>query len=1673
MQKTMLKKRISLLLTLIMLITMIPAMAFAEEPVVTDATDLDVFMNIDPTLGIDNSEFTKLVEGKLDKLNELYEVENDTKSYRFKTSAASIDPTDITKWEVYSHYDKAWYLDAYDWYTLDKNNLSDAAYNSGDIPSNWYYYGIQDVHTGDITPNNEKTTIPNMLDDVAGKEPSHGTSWGNAAGLDSHIYAYREDTKPAMQFYGYGSQASGDFLYYPASASSKKSVKFNIDASNVHTHSLSSAGFLINAGTIEPTDPDDSKTITGYLITFSYSYDSNAPTSTTKSDATDPATGLSAIYLYKLTNANVDNLHKSGISGASGSYSIVASITNTAQLSNLFHTKSHIELEITSDSLSATLQEINPNGSYGTATDFFDHQDLDETGYGGFGPYVNYSGHSCNRTSSFRFSNLEMSFAENLSGSSALEAYQYADYLHDSGQKFFVNLTSDRTEKDYSVYGVENDTDKAYLNMITADETVLITDEHTDTYLADTLKGNAKDVNDIDDDVVIPRLVSEGANAEEILAAKVAWLIYSSIYDPDLSTVDPPETVATASLLLLDGPGTSGSSWGSAKQVNQIKKELISEDGLKVYLNPDNSQNTKDLIAAYTLTKPNSPTETLATYTDTANNNKLYFIVPKTYVAGDYRVTLNYATGGPITSVIPAVANYSILTDSISPTASVSISGTAANLTFENTTAIDDETAYTSQLDSYTLYIDTSGAKPTVDESDYIPVSGTSASVNVATVAQDQGLTLEADTTYYLHVLLKDEAGNVGHAAQSFTFDAPTVAFTSPAANTYTAESPYEGTSVTFSLTASTHSVDSYKIGKGTASPTYNMPVSAAGKSSVDYVLPVGIYRLWISATDTEGNESAPISIYVDNRKAQQLNGTDNYTFEAGVDDGAVLDYTSSSSPALEDGEALGEITYDITSNPSNAILVTDGAIKVNKYVGTATITVTAAETSTHHQATHEITVRVVRPFTVSLTSYYTDTDTGITLIPGYADEGNFGVSSTRELKYRKSGTDDWTTVPTSDWNWNTEYTIDFSGLDAEADYEVMLSGQNARTTATTSTATLLFKTPNASATGTGTITLKDTESGDSYNVSIQSGETVLDSGIVTGNGSDVPYTFNHLPDGHYNIVVVHDGPGNDDETVSKKIEIKDGVQKPANIVFEFIGSSSARFRMGDKSPAIAVDKLDDLLDPAGNTDDAAGMTVADKAVVDAGGKILIELVSKGLDESDVPEDEQTKLDGIKGGQTLAMLVDLSLFKTVWELNDAEGTQHQMTSALERLTVAIPLSNIKGSNVKVYRVHEGAAQLIPEAKLDTDGITYVWANDYKLDDSTTLTKGNAVGDAEYAVLSDGYAVLYVNKFSTYAIGYTPSRSSGSSRNQTTQTVTVSDSDHGKVSSDSTGKKEGGTVTVTATPDEGYVLSKLSIRDADGNTITYTEKSDGKYQFTMPSSAVTIKAEFEKEQVKPAKPADPKETGVAKWLITEDHIRYMVGDDNGYFNPANNMTRAEAAQMFYNLLLDKDIDVTASFSDVPEGAWYKKAVETLATLGVVTGYDGEYKANKYITRAEFTAIAMRFAVIAGGEAKFSDVADTDWAYQYIMSAAGYGWITGYADGTYKPQALITRAEVVNIVNNMLGRSADKDFIDKNRDKLRIFPDVAKNSYWAYYSIVEATNGHEYEELNGEEVWTEIK
>lgn len=219
---------------------------------------------------------------------------------------------------------------------------------------------------------------------------------------------------------------------------------------------------------------------------------------------------------------------------------------------------------------------------------------------------------------------------------------------------------------------------------------------------------------------------------------------------------------------------------------------------------------------------------------------------------------------------------------------------------------------------------------------------------------------------------------------------------------------------------------------------------------------------------------------------------------------------------------------------------------------------------------------------------------------------------------------------------------------------------------------------------------------------------------------------------------------------------------------------------------------------------------------------------------------------------------------------------------------------------------------------------------------------------------------------------------------------------------------------------------------------------------------------------------PDDTGVSSWLETDEHNAFLSGYPDGSFQADKNMTRAEVAQMFYSLLLDKDVKITKSFSDVPADAWYAKAVNTLSSLGMLGGYpDGTFRPDAPITRAEFAAIALAFAYDpASASCSYTDVSTSAWYYTYVAQATTYGWIGGYPDGSFRPNNSITRAEVAVIVNNMLGRDADESYIDRNADELVSFVDLSK-THWAYYTIMEATNSHDYTSASSGETWTRVK
>ena len=204
----------------------------------------------------------------------------------------------------------------------------------------------------------------------------------------------------------------------------------------------------------------------------------------------------------------------------------------------------------------------------------------------------------------------------------------------------------------------------------------------------------------------------------------------------------------------------------------------------------------------------------------------------------------------------------------------------------------------------------------------------------------------------------------------------------------------------------------------------------------------------------------------------------------------------------------------------------------------------------------------------------------------------------------------------------------------------------------------------------------------------------------------------------------------------------------------------------------------------------------------------------------------------------------------------------------------------------------------------------------------------------------------------------------------------------------------------------------------------------------------------------------KDTGM---LNKTDHFAYVIGYPDGTVHPNGQITRAEVATIFFRLLRDEVRDgaftTSNSYSDVAYGKWYNNPISTMSALGIITGYpDGTFKPNKPITRAEFAAIAARFDETQSGKsATFSDVIG-HWAAKEIGIAYANEWIKGYPDGTFKPDQNITRAEAMTLINRVLERKPESpaDLLT-NMNK---WTDNLDTSKWYYLDVQEATNSHGY-------------
>ena len=259
---------------------------------------------------------------------------------------------------------------------------------------------------------------------------------------------------------------------------------------------------------------------------------------------------------------------------------------------------------------------------------------------------------------------------------------------------------------------------------------------------------------------------------------------------------------------------------------------------------------------------------------------------------------------------------------------------------------------------------------------------------------------------------------------------------------------------------------------------------------------------------------------------------------------------------------------------------------------------------------------------------------------------------------------------------------------------------------------------------------------------------------------------------------------------------------------------------------------------------------------------------------------------------------------------------------------------------------------------------------------------------------------------------------------------------------------------------GYTVAKA------GDTGTLSGGQTATAHFTNTKSG---SEENPKPNPEPApEPGDGGNDGGTPALNRRDHYAYIIGYPDGDVHPQGNITRAEVATIFFRLLRDpvrtQYWSQTNDYPDVAFNKWYNNAISTLSNMGIICGYpDGTFRPDAPITRAELTKIAAGFfsdpRVAATYDGRFSDVHGAEWYISYLMTALEEGLIEGYPDGSFRPNRPITRAETCTIVNRTLGRKPEKDHLLPESDMIN-WPDNINRNIWYYAQMQEATNSHDY-------------
>lgn len=511
--------------------------------------------------------------------------------------------------------------------------------------------------------------------------------------------------------------------------------------------------------------------------------------------------------------------------------------------------------------------------------------------------------------------------------------------------------------------------------------------------------------------------------------------------------------------------------------------------------------------------------------------------------------------------------------------------------------------------------------------------------------------------------------------------------------------------------------------------------------------------------------------------------------------------------------------------------------------------------------------------------------------------------------------------------------------------------------------------------------------------ITLKRGNTIVRSTTTDDQGK---YQFFRVSPGLYNIVAertVNQNGTDVQQTVTVLVEIVDQDEQAPEIKMPPTNVNSV-LELPSNAPEIMV---------GGLTEEAVAAATEDGSVTTDIVTVSMKITPQELVTGTPVEDEKVQLQQEQNAiqeQAPGKTLDFIEFEVIKTVGDEEPEPMEQTNNVLEIVVAFDFRNKE--NVGVYRYHGTEAEAL-----------------------TPTVGRSSQGDGTYSLdRANGLIHIFAKKFSTYAIGYTVSTPSGGGGGGgvSTYSITIEDSDHGKVTSNRRSASSGTTITLTATPDEGYRLEEITVTDSRGRELELTDLGNGKYRFEMPARSVVVTAIF--REVEQAQPWVNPFVDVAEGAWFYDAVRFvhenglMAGTSSTTFSPNTTTTRGMIATILWRLSGSPVVNYLMDFTDVDPAAYYGEAIRWATSMGVVAGYgNGTFGPNDPITREQMAVMLFRYAQVMGydnsARADLSGYTDAGTVSGYAVDAMAWaveqGIISGTSTTTLTPKGQATRAQ----------------------------------------------------------------